>query len=109
RAVRAVGRRYQGRPQRRPAGVGSVRAARRPAPISRLVFVDEAAMPERSAATARAQDVTGTTGKVQAQDGWRILRARNEDLAVASPPASPVKSGGGMRTQGRRDIHRLAG
>jgi hypothetical protein len=44
------------------------------APISRLVFVADAAMPERSAATVRAQDVTGTTRKVQAPDssGHRI-------------------------------------
>ena len=71
------------------------------APISRLVFVADAAMPERSAATVRAQDVTGTTGKVQAPDSQRApdLSGRRYQFGIdyshlSADPYSGKRTGG---------------
>ena len=78
------------------------------APISRLVFVADAAMPERSAATVRAQDVTGITGKVQALDpsGQRVSAGAEYQSGIdySHLPADPYSGKG----TGSRVTHRAS-
>jgi hypothetical protein len=86
-----------------------VRAARRPAPRTRPANRCLAGLPldgtpvsGRSAATVRAQDVTGTTGKVQAPDssGHRISAGAEYQFGIdySHLPADPYS---GKRTGSR--------